>query len=68
MAFFASLSIGETDGVIGWLNYANAALAVLSGLIQGCVRITIHSVKVGVSTVMYSDADGDTEPGTGQQH
>jgi hypothetical protein len=42
---------------MGWLEDANAAFAIFPSLIKGPVRITVHSVKVGMDAIMYGDAD-----------
>ena len=42
---------------MGWLEDANAAFAIFPSLVKGRVRITIHSVKVGVDAITYGDAD-----------
>ena len=67
MAFFA-FSIDEIDVVSGWLEHANATFAVFPSFVKGRVRIPIHSVKVGVDTIMYGDAERHTEPGSRQRH
>ena len=53
---------------MGWFEHANAAFAVFPPLVKGGVRIPIHSVKVGMDTIMYDDADRHTEPGSSQRH
>ena len=68
LALRAKLSIGETFIVMGWREHANAAFAVFPPLVKGCVRIPIHSVKVGVDTLIYDDADRHTESGSSQRH
>src|ERR1700687_4044007 len=55
-------------GCRGWLEHANATLALNPGLIQGRVRVTVHSRKIGVGPVTCGDSDRHSELHSGQRH